>query len=129
PPSAGRRQAVRPLRPAAAAAPAAGPTGRGRRGANRASSGSLHNMSALAQKAQPNQPARRSVRAKLRGPTVALDPDLSLASWRDADHLFHVIRAALVPIDQALVLVSQTQRSGGTLLNTLFDGHPQLHVH
>jgi len=28
-----------------------------------------------------------------------------------------------------MVLVSQIQRSGGTLVNTLLDGHPELHVH
>lgn len=34
----------------------------------------------------------------------------------------------LVDASQPLVLISQMQRSGGTLLNQLFDGHPQLHV-
>jgi hypothetical protein len=32
-------------------------------------------------------------------------------------------------IDQPLALISQAQRSGGTLLARLFDGHPQCHVH
>jgi hypothetical protein len=36
---------------------------------------------------------------------------------------------ALVHVDQPLVLISQVQRSGGTLINTLLDGHPELHVH
>lgn len=58
-----------------------------------------------------------------------VEPDLSLASWQDADRLFRAAREAIVPVDQPVVLISQTQRSGGTLLNTLFDGHPQLHVH
>jgi hypothetical protein len=35
----------------------------------------------------------------------------------------------LVPIREPLVLVSQIQRSGGTLLSQLFDGHPQCHAH
>lgn len=35
----------------------------------------------------------------------------------------------LVKIDLPLVLISQVHRSGGTLLNQLFDGHPELHVH
>jgi hypothetical protein len=34
-----------------------------------------------------------------------------------------------VPVDQPLVLVSQIQRSGGTLLSRLFDGHPECHAH
>ena len=57
------------------------------------------------------------------------EPDLSLASWRDADRLFRALREDLVTVDQPFVLVSQLQRSGGTLLNTLLDGHPQLHSH
>jgi hypothetical protein len=32
-------------------------------------------------------------------------------------------------IEQPLVLISQIQRSGGTLLNTLLDGHPQVYSH
>ena len=34
-----------------------------------------------------------------------------------------------VKIDQPLVLISQIQRSGGTLLSQLFDMHPECHVH
>lgn len=34
-----------------------------------------------------------------------------------------------VTVDQRLVLVSQIQRSGGTLLSQLFDGHPECHAH
>ena len=36
---------------------------------------------------------------------------------------------ALVPINQPLILISQIQRSGGTLLSQLFDDHPELHAH
>lgn len=32
-------------------------------------------------------------------------------------------------VDQPIVLVSQLQRSGGTLINALLDGHPELHAH
>lgn len=35
----------------------------------------------------------------------------------------------VVPVRQPLVLISQIQRSGGTLLAHLFDGHPQVHAH
>jgi hypothetical protein len=38
-------------------------------------------------------------------------------------------RGSSVPVDQPLVLISQAQRSGGTLLARLFDGHPDCHVH
>jgi hypothetical protein len=34
-----------------------------------------------------------------------------------------------VPISEPLVLVSQIERSGGTLLSRLFDGHPECHAH
>jgi hypothetical protein len=37
--------------------------------------------------------------------------------------------ATAVAVDQPLVLISQVQRSGGTLLSQLFDGHPQCHAH
>jgi Sulfotransferase family len=38
-------------------------------------------------------------------------------------------RETVVRVDQPLALISQAQRSGGTLLERLFDGHPQCHVH
>jgi hypothetical protein len=57
------------------------------------------------------------------------EPDLSLVSWHDADRVFRAVREAVVPVDQPLLLISQVPRSGGTLLNTLLDGHPGLHVH
>lgn len=34
-----------------------------------------------------------------------------------------------VPVTQPLVLISEIQRSGGTLLSQLFDGHPECHAH
>ena len=33
-----------------------------------------------------------------------------------------------VTVDQPLFLITQAQRSGGTLLLRLLDGHPELHV-
>ncbi len=35
----------------------------------------------------------------------------------------------VVPVKEPLVLCSQIQRSGGTLLSQLFDGHPEVHAH
>jgi len=35
----------------------------------------------------------------------------------------------VVPVREPLVLISQIQRSGGTLLSQLFDGHPEVHCH
>jgi LPS sulfotransferase NodH len=34
-----------------------------------------------------------------------------------------------VPVREPLVLISQVQRSGGTLLSQLLDGHPECHAH
>src|SRR3954453_5884829 len=58
-----------------------------------------------------------------------IDPTLSLASWADAERLFRSRREAIVPVTEPFALISQVQRSGGTLLNSLLDGHPELHVH
>jgi hypothetical protein len=35
----------------------------------------------------------------------------------------------IIPVEQPLVLISQVQRSGGTLVSQLLDGHPQIHTH
>jgi hypothetical protein len=47
-------------------------------------------------------------------------------------HLEALYKACLEhirPVTCPLVLISQVQRSGGTLLSQLFDGHPELHAH
>jgi hypothetical protein len=67
--------------------------------------------------------------ARLAHEAITLEPDLGLASWSDADRLFRGLREALVAVEQPLVLVSQVQRSGGTLMAGLLDGHPELHAH
>ena len=56
-------------------------------------------------------------------------PDLSLASPSDVERLLWSRWESLVRVDQPLVLISQVQRSGGTLVNMLLDGHPELHVY
>jgi hypothetical protein len=43
-------------------------------------------------------------------------------------HLCEVRLRELIRVNQPLVLISQVQRSGGTLLLRLFDGHPECHV-
>ena len=60
---------------------------------------------------------------------VLPEPRLSLADWHDAERLFCNRRAAIVPVREPLVLISQIQRSGGHLLSGLLDGHPELHCH
>src|SRR5690606_23176471 len=39
------------------------------------------------------------------------------------------LREEYEPLKAPLVLISQVQRSGGTLLSQLFDGHPQIAAH
>jgi hypothetical protein len=48
---------------------------------------------------------------------------------RDFEHLARMRIKHLVPVREPLVLISQLQRSGGTLLSQLFDRHPQCHAH
>jgi hypothetical protein len=51
---------------------------------------------------------------------------------RSKIHLDTLYRACLehiLPVTSPLALISQIQRSGGTLLSQLFDGHPELHAH
>lgn len=52
-----------------------------------------------------------------------IDPDHAISALASA------IEVHLAWIDQPLVLISQIQRSGGTLLSQLFDGHPECHAH
>jgi hypothetical protein len=54
------------------------------------------------------------------------DAKLALA---DFDLLCGVRLQHVVDVREPLVLVSQIQRSGGTLVSQLFDGHPQCHAH
>ncbi len=46
-----------------------------------------------------------------------------------AHRMLAIRRERLVDVSQPLVLIAQPNRSGGTLLSQLFDGHPELHVH
>jgi len=48
---------------------------------------------------------------------------------RDLERALRPVRENVVPVDQPLALICQAQRSGGTLLVRLFDGHPQCHAH
>lgn len=43
--------------------------------------------------------------------------------------LYAIRRQKLVPVRQPMLLISQIQRSGGSLLNQLLDGHPELWTH
>jgi Sulfotransferase family len=57
-------------------------------------------------------------------------PAVELPSPLDEFRQLSKMRLAhLVEVSQPLVLISQIQRSGGTLLSQLFDGHPECHAH
>jgi hypothetical protein len=43
--------------------------------------------------------------------------------------LYQACLEQIRPVTSPLALISQIQRSGGTLLSQLFDGHPELHAH
>jgi len=47
----------------------------------------------------------------------------------DLERALRPRRENVVPVDQPLALICQAQRSGGTLLARLFDGHPRCHAH
>ena len=43
--------------------------------------------------------------------------------------LAHICLEHISPVTAPLALISQIQRSGGSLLSQLFDGHPEIHAH
>jgi hypothetical protein len=47
----------------------------------------------------------------------------------DSERIYNKRIADFTPITAPVALISQIQRSGGTLLSQLFDGHPELHAH
>ena len=51
------------------------------------------------------------------------------ASGSHLKDLFHTCLKHVSPVTEPLALISQIQCSGGTLLNQLFDGHPEIHAH
>jgi hypothetical protein len=60
-----------------------------------------------------------------RAARIAPDPGTA----RDLERALRPRRENVVPVREPLVLICQAQRSGGTLLARLFDGHPQCHAH
>jgi hypothetical protein len=60
--------------------------------------------------------------------TVDVPPWDRLDELEEYRELCRVRVEHVVPVREPLVLVSQIQRSGGTLLSQLFDGHPECHA-
>src|SRR5574341_435505 len=48
---------------------------------------------------------------------------------RQTGRVYEMRVSRYLPVTQPLILCSQIQRSGGTLLTDLLDGHPQCHTH
>lgn len=48
---------------------------------------------------------------------------------REFDRIVEQRLGNMAPVRQPLVLITQIQRSGGTLLSQLFDRHPEIHAH
>ena len=69
---------------------------------------------------------RKYRRAKARIKMLDRECRESKASLKD---LLEVSLGNLSPVTSPLALISQIQRSGGTLLAQLFDGHPEIHAH
>lgn len=68
-----------------------------------------------------------ATRARAGAPTADRAP--RLVARDEMVLVFETRRRNLVTVDQPLILISQAQRSGGSLLNQLFDGHPSVHGH
>jgi hypothetical protein len=69
---------------------------------------------------------RKYRRAKIRIKMLNRECKESNSSLQD---LLQVSLKNLSPVTSPLALISQIQRSGGTLLAQLFDGHPEIHAH
>jgi hypothetical protein len=62
---------------------------------------------------------------KKREPLLREYEDKSL----EFERVYQMRKDYIVPVNQTLILVSQVQRSGGSLMSQLFDGHPEIHAH
>jgi len=60
--------------------------------------------------------------------SAAIDRDLK-DSMLLLDKATQIYLESLQPVTTPLALISQIQRSGGSMLSQLFDGHPEVHAH
>jgi hypothetical protein len=81
-------------------------------------------------------PPSRTILARFRRPSGAVPeappeppPWERLSELEEYEALCRARMEHRVDVREPLVLVSQIQRSGGTLLSQLFDGHPECHAH
>jgi DNA uptake protein ComE-like DNA-binding protein len=71
----------------------------------------------------------RAAETAERPPQGVLSGSLAGEPSEDLEHALTLRRENVVRVDQPLALICQAQRSGGTLLGRLFDGHPRCHAH
>jgi hypothetical protein len=64
-----------------------------------------------------------------RAPAPVSDSSADPGLPREFERALRPRRENVVPVDQPLAVICQAQRSGGTLLGRLFDGHPRCHAH
>jgi len=62
-------------------------------------------------------------------PAEATETESDFRHAREYQSLARIRIEHTVPVREPLVLVSQIERSGGTLLSRLFDDHPECHAH
>ena len=79
-------------------------------------------LARLAEASQANQAPEKL-------PFSLIDGALDVGTVQGMERAFELRRETMVPVDEPLALICQAQRSGGTLLGRLFDGHPQCHAH
>jgi hypothetical protein len=67
--------------------------------------------------------------ARKPSPATVLGGSLDGEAAENLERELRLRRENVVAVDQPLALICQAQRSGGTLLGRLFDGHPECHAH
>jgi hypothetical protein len=69
---------------------------------------------------------RKYLKYRLRAKKLEKEIEQSKIDW---DQSYNFKSENVRPVTSPLVLISQIQRSGGSLLSQLFDGHPEIHPH
>jgi len=58
-----------------------------------------------------------------------MNKELLKSSEAQFDYIYQLCLENVCPVTAPLTLISQIQRSGGSMLSQLFDGHPEVHAH
>jgi len=60
---------------------------------------------------------------------IKMKNELLKSSEEQFDYVYQLCLENADPVTAPLILISQIQRSGGSMLSQLFDGHPEVHAH